>query len=43
MSTSNCILSDRVDIIRIQIRIRPKYENKYDIGDIRPYPIRFHL
>jgi hypothetical protein len=19
-----------------------KYENKYDIGDIRPYPIRFH-
>jgi hypothetical protein len=21
---------------------RHKYENKYDISDIRPYPIRFH-
>ena len=40
MSTSNRILFDIVDTIRI--RIRPKHENKYDIGDIRPYPIRFH-
>jgi len=31
-----------IDIIRIRIRIRKKYENKYDIGNIRPYPIRFH-
>jgi hypothetical protein len=31
-----------VDIIRIRIRIRPKYENKYDVDDICPYLVRFH-
>ena len=28
-----------VDTIR---KSGQKYENKYNIGDIRPYPIRFH-
>jgi hypothetical protein len=42
MSISNRILSGIFDTIRIRIRIRHKYENKYDISDIRPYPIRFH-
>jgi hypothetical protein len=41
MSISNHILSDIFYTIRIRIRIRT-YENKYDISDIRPYPIRFH-
>jgi len=41
MSTSNHILSDMIDIIRIP-ESDQKYKNKYDIGDIRPYPIRFH-
>jgi hypothetical protein len=39
---SNCILSGIIDIIHVRIRIRPKIWNKYDISDIRPYPIRFH-
>jgi len=30
------------NIIRIRTESDQKYENKYDIGDIRPYPIRFH-
>ena len=42
MSISNHILSDMIDIIRIRSESDQKYENKYDIGDIRPYPIRFH-
>jgi len=42
MSTSNRILSDMIDIIRIRIQTDQKYENKYDTGDIRPYPVRFH-
>jgi len=42
MSTSNYILSDIIDIVRIRIRIRSKIKDKYNIGDIRPYPIRFH-
>jgi len=37
MSTSNRILSDMIDIIRIRI-LNMK---KYDIGDIRLYTIRF--
>ena len=41
MSTSNPILSDMVDVIRIRIRIRQKYKNKYDISVMCPYPIRF--
>jgi len=41
MSTSNRILSDMIDIIRIRIRIRPEIWNKYDISDIRTYPIYF--
>jgi len=35
MSTSNRILFDMVDIIRIRIEFDQKYENKYDIGDVR--------
>jgi len=31
-----------INIIRIRIRIRSKIYKKNDIGDIRPYPIRFH-
>jgi len=39
MSTSNHILSDMVDIIRIRIRIRPEIWKQIWY---RPYPIRFH-
>jgi hypothetical protein len=42
MSISKYILSGIVDIIRIRIQIRTKYENKYDMSDMRPYPIGFH-
>jgi len=42
MSTSNHILSDRVDIILLEFESKQKYENKYDINDIHPYSIRFH-
>ena len=42
MSTFNRILSDIVDIIRIESKSDQKYENKCDISDIRSYLIRFH-
>ena len=39
MLTSNRILSDMTDTIRIRIQ---KYENKYNISHIRRYLIHFH-
>jgi hypothetical protein len=44
MSTSNRILSYPVwpTLSLFECESNQKYENKYDISDIRPYPIRFH-
>jgi hypothetical protein len=42
MSISNRILSDIFYTIVFESESGHKYKNKYDISDIRPYPIRFH-
>ena len=43
MSISITILSDKKLILFISDSVfENKYENKYDISDIRPYPIRLH-
>jgi hypothetical protein len=42
MSISNHILSDIFILSVFESESGHKYENKYDISDIRPYPIRFH-
>jgi hypothetical protein len=42
MSISNHILSDIFILSVFESESGHKYENKYDISDIRLYPIRFH-
>ena len=43
MSISITILSDKKLTLSVSDSVfEHKYENKYDISDIRPYPIRFH-
>jgi uncharacterized protein Veg len=42
MSISNRILSGMVETIRIESESGQKYENKYNINVIRPYPIHFN-
>jgi hypothetical protein len=42
MSISNRILSDIFILSVFESESGHKYENKHDISDIRPYPIRFH-
>jgi hypothetical protein len=42
MSISNRILSVIFILSVFESESEHKYENKYDISDIRPYPIRFH-
>jgi hypothetical protein len=42
MSISNRILSGIFILSVFESESGHKYENKHDISDIRPYPIRFH-
>jgi hypothetical protein len=42
MSISNHILSGIFILSVFESESGHKYENKYDMSDIRPYPIRFH-
>jgi hypothetical protein len=42
ISTSNRILSDIINIIYIKSKSNQKYKNKYDIDNIRSYPICFY-
>jgi hypothetical protein len=42
MSISNRIISGIFILSVFESESEHKYENKYDISDIRPYPIRFH-
>jgi hypothetical protein len=42
MSISNHIISGIFILSVFESESGHKYKNKYDISDIRPYPIRFH-
>ena len=42
MSISITILSKKLTLSVCDSVFEHKYENKYDIDDIRPYPTRFH-